>query len=175
MIDAARAGDEDAYGALIRRYSDLAFRAAYLVTRNAADAEDACQEAFDKAYRALPGFRSGEELRPWLLRIVTNEARNRIRSNRRHENLRLRAVSALHAPPADPADSTVAKDSRQRLLDAVEALPDGDREIIAYRFFLELPVIETAQALSIAEGTVKSRLSRALARLSEQIIEEEPA
>jgi len=143
------------------------------VTRNAADAEDACQEAFDKAYRALGGFQGGEAIRPWLLRIVTNEARNRIRSNRRHEGLRLRAVSAIHAAPPDPADSMLAEDARRKLLDAVESLPDGDREIIAYRFFLELPVIETAEALSIAEGTVKSRLARALARLSEYVVEEE--
>ena len=64
MIDAARAGDEGAYAALIRRYSELAFRAAYLVTRNSADAEDACQEAFAKAYRALLRFRVGAPFRP---------------------------------------------------------------------------------------------------------------
>jgi len=173
LIDAARTGDEGAYGTLIRRYSDLAFRAAFLVTRNPADAEDACQEAFAKAYRALDQFRDGAAFRPWLLRIVTNEARNRIRSNRRHEDLRLRAMSAIHTPPADPEDTMLASEARQRLLDAVESLAEGDREIIAYRFFLELPVSETAEALSIAEGTVKSRLARALARLSEHVVEEE--
>lgn len=143
------------------------------MTRNPADAEDACQEAFSKAYRALDQFHAGGAFRPWLLRIVTNEARNRIRSIRRHEGLRLRAVSAIHTGPADPADTMLAEDSRQRLLDAVELLPEDDREVIAYRFFLELPVSETAEALSIAEGTVKSRLARAVARLSEHVVEEE--
>ncbi len=173
MIDAARAGDEGAYAALIRRYSDLAFRAAYLVTRNSADAEDACQEAFAKAYRALLRFRVGAPFRPWLLRIVTNEARNRMRSNRRHENLRIRAVSGIHVLDADPADRILTEEARRSLLVAVEDLSLQDREIITYRFFLDLSVAETAQALSIAEGTVKSRLARALSRLSEHIVEEE--
>ena len=143
------------------------------MTRNAADAEDACQEAFTKAYRALSRFKSGAPFRPWLLRIVTNEARNRIRSNRRHENLRIRAVSGIHVAETDPADWLLADEARRRLLEAVETLPTQDREIIAYRYFLELPVVETAEALSIAEGTVKSRLARALERLSSQLVEEE--
>lgn len=143
------------------------------MTRNSADAEDACQEAFAKAYRALRGFRVGAPFRPWLLRIVTNEARNRMRSNRRHENLRIRAVSGLHVLDADPADWILAEEARRRLLVAVEDLASQDREIITYRFFLDLSVAETAQALSIAEGTVKSRLARALSRLSEHIVEEE--
>ena len=143
------------------------------MTRNAADAEDACQEAFAKAYRALGRFTSGRPFRPWLLRIVTNEARNRIRSSRRHEALRVRAISAIHETDSDPADRLLADESRRRLLEAVEALPIQDREIIAYRYFLELPVAETAEALSIAEGTVKSRLARALERLSTQLVEGE--
>jgi len=145
------------------------------VTRNAADADDACQEAFTKAYRALGGFKIGAPFRPWLLRIVTNEARNRIRSNRRHENLRLRAVSSIHVSESDPADWVLIDEARRHLLEAVEELPSQDREIIAYRYFLELPVSETAAALSIAEGTVKSRLARALERLSDRLIEEEQA
>ena len=66
-------------------------------------------------------------------------------------------------------------EARRHLLEAVEELPSQDREIIAYRYFLELPVSETAAALSIAEGTVKSRLARALERLSDRLIEEEQA
>ncbi len=143
------------------------------MTRNAADAEDACQEAFTKAYRALGRFKSGAPFRPWLLRIVTNEARNRIRSNARHENLAMRAVSGIHMAESDPADWLLANEARRRLLGAVEALPTQDREIIVYRYFLELPVVETAAALSIAEGTVKSRLARALERLSGQLVGEE--
>ena len=93
----------------------------------------------------------------------------RMRSNRRHENLRIRAVSGIHVFDTDPADRLLAREARRRLLGAVEALPSQDREIIAYRFFLELSVAESAEALSIAEGTVKSRLARALSRLSEHL------
>lgn len=96
-----------------------------------------------------------------------------MRSNRRHENLRIRAVLGIHVLDADPADRILAEEARRRLLVAVEDLASQDRDIITYRFFLDLSVAETAQALSIAEGTVKSRLARALSRLSEHIVEEE--
>ena len=76
MIDRARAGDVGAYETLVRRYQDVALRTAYLVAPEA-DAADAVQDAFLKAYAALPRFRSGSPLRPWRLRIVANEARNR--------------------------------------------------------------------------------------------------
>ena len=77
LVLKARQGDVDAYAELVRRYSGIAFRTAYLITRDAAEAEDAAQEAFVKAYYALDRFRIEAPLRPWLLRIVANEARNR--------------------------------------------------------------------------------------------------
>ena len=80
MIGRARTGDVAAYEMLVRRYQDVAMRTAYLVAPEA-DAADAVQDAFLKAYAALSRFRDGAPLRPWLLRIVANEARNRRRSN----------------------------------------------------------------------------------------------
>jgi RNA polymerase sigma-70 factor (ECF subfamily) len=77
LIELAKDGDVRAYGELVERYREVAFRTAYLIARNAADAEDAAQEAFVKAYYALGRFRAGEPFRPWLLRIAANEARNR--------------------------------------------------------------------------------------------------
>ena len=85
LVERARRGDHAAYRALVRRYEQLAFRTAYLVVGSAADAEDVAQDAFVKAYQALGRFRAGAPFRPWLLRIVANEARNRRRSSRRRE------------------------------------------------------------------------------------------
>ena len=81
----ARRGDGDAYASLVRTHSDIAFRTAMLITQDAAEAEEAAQDAFVKAWRALGRFREGEPFRPWLLTIVANEARNRRRSAGRRE------------------------------------------------------------------------------------------
>jgi RNA polymerase sigma factor (sigma-70 family) len=154
-----------AYSALVRRHQDVAFRTAMLITGHAQDAEDAAQEAFVKAWRALGRFRAGRPLRPWLLTIVANEARNRRRSAGRREHLALRAAVTL-APPRDDLGPALERDA---LAAAIGRLRDEDRVIIGCRFLLDLSEAETAAALGVARGTVKSRLSRALARLREEV------
>ena len=91
LVERARDGDVEAYGELVRAYQGLAGRVAYVVSGSASDAEDAVQEAFVKAYGALNRFRAGAAFRPWLMRIVANEAINRRRSVRRHATLTARA------------------------------------------------------------------------------------
>jgi RNA polymerase sigma factor (sigma-70 family) len=149
----------------VRRYQALAHRTAYLVTGQAADAEDAAQTAFLKAYSALARFDPGRPFRPWLLRIVVNEAKNRRRWRGRHPELELEVARAPAAAEPSPEELAVAEERRAALLRAVNGLREGDRLAIACRFFLELSEAETAEALGVAPGTVKSRLSRALARL----------
>ena len=170
LIELAKDGDVRAYGELVERYRDVAFRTAYLITRSAADAEDAAQDAFVKAYYAIDRFRARESFRPWILRIVSNEARNRLRSARRREGLALRVAEHHGREDAGRSPEAAALDSERKeaLLSAVESLREGDRTIIAYRYFLELSEAETAEALGIRPGTVKSRLSRALDRLRER-------
>jgi RNA polymerase sigma factor (sigma-70 family) len=90
LIARAQRGDGAAYEEIVQRYQQIAFRTAYVITGSAADAEDAAQEGFLKAFRAFHTFRSGAPLRPWLLRIVANEARNRARSAGRLHRLELR-------------------------------------------------------------------------------------
>jgi RNA polymerase sigma-70 factor, ECF subfamily len=167
----AQRGSIDAFEEIVQRYQQLAFRTAYVITGSAAEAEDAAQDAFVKAYRALGRFRTGAEPRPWLLRIVANEARNRVRSAGRRQRLELRLVEGFRQGDAAPSPEAAAveADERRRLIDQVNALDENDRLVIAGRYFLELSGEETAVALGIPEGTVKSRLSRALARLREQI------
>jgi RNA polymerase sigma-70 factor (ECF subfamily) len=164
-------GSLDAFEEIVNRYQQLAFRTAYVITGSAAEAEDAAQDAFVKAYRALDSFRAGAEPRPWLLRIVANEARNRVRSAGRRHQLELRLAEGFRPGDAAPSPeaAAVAADDRRRLLDSVNALDENDRLVIASRYLLELSSEETAEALGIPEGTVKSRLSRALARLRERV------
>ena len=173
LVARAVRGDEAAYEDIVRRYQEVAFRTAYVITGSAADAEDAAQEGFVKAYRALDRFRLDAALRPWLLRIIANEARNRVRSAGRRNRLELRLAEGFRTGDAAPSPEEVAVglEERRRLLEMVNALADEDRQVIACRFFLELSVGETSAALGLAEGTVKSRLSRALARLRSRVEE----
>lgn len=173
----ARRGDVRAYESLVEAYQQLAFRVAFVITRSAADAEDAAQEAFVKAYYALPRFRAGSSFRPWLLRIVANEARNRIRSAGRRDALSLRAESdralgwgeTSGGAASSPEALALGAEEAAELLRALEALDDKDREVISLRYLLDLSEAETAAALGCPRGTVKSRLSRALDRLRSEM------
>jgi RNA polymerase sigma factor (sigma-70 family) len=167
LVERARGGDARAYEALVRRYQDLAYRTAYLVTGRASDAEDAAQEGLVKAWYALDRFRSGAPFRPWLLTIVANEARNRRRSGRRQDDLAVRVAEARPSGDAAPSPeaAALAHERRRTLLAAVRRLPERDRQVIAARFFLDLSEAEMATVLGCRRGTVKSRVSRALGRL----------
>jgi RNA polymerase sigma-70 factor, ECF subfamily len=167
----AQRGDARAYEELVRPHQEIAFRVAYVITRHAADAEDAAQDGLVKAWRALGRFRAGEPLRPWLLRIVANEARNRRRSAGRREHLALRAAAASSGEAApSPEDAVLGQARRAELLAGLEALPEPAREVLAYRYLLDLSEDETAAALDVAVGTVKSRSARALDRLRETVV-----
>jgi RNA polymerase sigma-70 factor (ECF subfamily) len=167
LVERARAGDRRAYEQLVRSYQGLAFRVAYLITGNAADAEEAAQDAFVKAWRALARFRRGEPFRPWLLRIAANEARNRRRSVGRRSALLVRVAAEEPSGEAAPSPEASLLDAERRagLLAAVEALSEDARLVIACRYFLGLSEEETAAALGLRRGTVKSRTARALDRL----------
>jgi len=173
LITRAQRGETAAYEEIVQRYQQIAFRTAYVITASAADAEDAAQEGFVKAYRALDRFRPGAEWRPWLLRIVANEARNRARSAGRRQRLELRLSEGFRPGDAAPSPEAVAvaSDERRRLVGMLNALPDEDRMVIVTRYLLELSGEETAAALGIPVGTVKSRLSRALTRLRARVEE----
>ena len=166
LIERARRGDAAGFEELVTIYQDLAVRTAYVIVGDHDEATDATQDAFVKAFYALRSFRPGAPFRPWLLRIVANEAINRRRASRRRAELRVRATSeGATATPVAPDEAVLAMERRGELLAAVNRLRPDDRLIIHYRYWLELPEAETAAALGIARGTVKSRLSRALARL----------
>jgi len=175
LIDRARRGDLMAYEELVRRHQAVAIRTAHLFAPDG-DADDAVQEAFVKAHAALARFRAGAPFRPWLLRIVANEARNRRRSAGRRAGLALRSAEDRRPDDAAPSpeSAVLAEERRSWLLAGVNGLRDEDREIIAARFFLDLSEAEAAEVLGLPRGTVKSRLSRALGRLRERLGPSEP-
>jgi RNA polymerase sigma-70 factor, ECF subfamily len=168
LIARAQRGDQRAFGELVSRYQDVCFRAAFLVARDRDDAADAAQQAFIKAYRAIGRFRIGSPFRPWLLRIATNEARNLLRAAgaRGRLTVRMGQESGVEDSPEAHAE---AVERRSMLLAALDRCRPDDREIIGYRYFLELTEAEMAIALDCPPGTVKSRLSRALGRLRAEL------
>jgi RNA polymerase sigma factor (sigma-70 family) len=174
LVSRAKRGELDAYEEIVRRHQTIAFRTAWLITGSAADAEEAAQDGFVKAHAALGRFREGSPFRPWLLTIVANEARNRVKASGRRERLTLRVAEERRPGDAVPSPEAALLDSERRdqLLAAIERLPEGARETIACRYLLELSEEETAAALDCPRGTVKSRVSRALDRLRAELGEE---
>jgi RNA polymerase sigma factor (sigma-70 family) len=123
LIQRAKRGDKHAYEELVYAYQGIAFRTAYVLAGNSADAEEAAQDGFVKAWRALGRFRDGAPFRPWLLQIVANEARNRRRSAGRRAHLALRAATEHPSGDAAPSPEAALLSTEQRegLLAAVNA------------------------------------------------------
>ncbi|WSR69221.1 sigma-70 family RNA polymerase sigma factor [Streptomyces sp. NBC_01180] len=170
VIARVRAGDTQAYAVLVRAYTGIALRAAAAFGAGA-DAEDVVQSAFFKAYRALDHFKPGASFRPWLLRIVMNETRNTLRSAVRQRSAAGREAAMTEAEPlipesADPAVAALREERKALLLGALDRLSTEQRLAVTYRYLLEMDEAETAEALGWPRGTVKSRLNRALKKLS---------
>jgi RNA polymerase sigma-70 factor (ECF subfamily) len=176
LIAAAQRGDRDAFAQLLARHQAVAFRAAYFVTGSSTEAEDATQEACLKAWLALGRFRTGAPFRPWLVQIAINEARNRNRASGRRAGLALRlsAGASLSGDAAAPSaeSEALAVAEREQLVQALGLLRERDQLVIAARYLLGLGESETATALGLRRGTVKSRTARALARLQACLEEE---
>ena len=165
LVESAQKGDQAAYAELVRAHQDIARRVAYLVLRRDDEVDDVVQEAFVKAFRALTRFRERAEFRPWILRIVRNEALNRLRGSGRRDRIALRMAFASGDAAPSPEAMVIAAEERKRLLRAVDELPEPMRQVIEHRFLLGLSEADTAQVLAIASGTVKSRTSRAMEQL----------
>lgn len=174
LIRRAQAGDDDAYAVLVRQHEEVIFRLAYLIVGDADDAADVAQEAFIRAHRNLKRFDASRPLRPWLLHIAANLARNRRRSLGRYGAMLGRVFTlAPRVAPSAEVENTQAQQS-EALWQAIRRLDRRDQQIIYLRYMLELSVEETAQVLDVQPGTVKSRLSRALDRLREVVLAEFP-
>jgi RNA polymerase sigma-70 factor, ECF subfamily len=174
----AAGGDTRAFEAIMRRHNRLLFRTARSILKSDAETEDAVQEAYLSAWRALGQFRADAKLSTWLVRIVMNEALKRVR--RRASNVVL-FDPAAPAPDIEPearmeADPDQQPDliaSRAEIRRAMEAhilhLPETFRTVFMLRAVEEMPVEEVAAALGIPEATVRTRFFRARALLREAL------
>lgn len=169
LISASQAGDNTAFGVLVRRHQRAAIRVAAVALGSATDADDVAQEAFMKAHAAIDRFTLESPFRPWLFRIVTNTARNRLRGQGRHRALSLRAGRLAVVGVQTPDDAAGQRADRDVVIGAINRLGVDDRLILTYRWYDELSEAEIAEALGCKRGTVKSRLSRATSRLRAEL------
>jgi RNA polymerase sigma-70 factor (ECF subfamily) len=171
----ARSGNAAAFAVLVGLHQKVAFRAAYLVLRDATAAEDMVQEGFVRAFRELERFREGDPFRPWLLRIVSNLALNEVRSRGRKLGL-LQRFAGLRRDTETPSPELplVENEQARAVWSAINRLDGNDRLVLYLRYFLEMDEREMTGVLEIAAGTVKSRLNRARARLRSVIEREFP-
>jgi RNA polymerase sigma-70 factor, ECF subfamily len=166
LVARALGGDDDAYGTLVRRHQSAALRLAAGICGSTEEARDIVQDALVKGHRRLRSWRGDAPVRSWLLRIVANDARNAVRSTSRRR-LRERRFEALGvgAGPDPVGEQVAADDDARQLLGLLARLDGRDRAVLSCRFVAGLSEAETAIALDVPAGTVKSRTARALERL----------
>jgi RNA polymerase sigma factor (sigma-70 family) len=166
LVRRAQSGDADAYSQLVRAHQGMARRVATLVA-GPNDADEVAQLAFIKAFRALGRFQVGRPFGPWLLQIVVNEGRTVRRAEVRQAALLGRAAAEFGRShgEVEPDVRVARSETRVAIGVALSRLPEKHRDVVACRYLLELSEEETSRMLGVRPGTVKSRLSRALARL----------
>jgi len=172
----AAAGDAAAFEAIMRRHNRLLFRTARSMLHSDAEAEDALQEAYLRAWRALAGFRADAKLSTWLVRIVANEALGRLRRRQAPVIPLDTAMNAaepalqdlLADAPHERPDAFALRAQLRQLLEArIDLLPEAFRTVFVLRAVEEMDVDEIAQALGIPEATVRTRFFRARSLLRE--------
>lgn len=166
LVRRFQAGDEEAFRALVEQHSRVLFGTAYLMTRDRGLAEDAVQGALTQMWKHLPSTRLRGSLKAWLVRIVVNEVKQQYRK-KRVPTVPLEQASEVASDPQETETVMVRDEERQHLGRALEMLPPEQREAVVLRYFSDLTVPEVAAVMGKREGTIKSRLSRALDRLGE--------
>ncbi len=164
-------GDREALEELFRRYRSVAYRVAYRLLGNEADALDAVQEGFVKALTHLPGFQGRSSFKTWLLRVVSNASLDLGRQRGRRETLSMDAIGTKEReglePPvgADPSRGLEREDLRGQLHKALEKLPEAQRRTFVLHAEAGLSYREVAEVLGVSIGTVMSRLYYARQKL----------
>ncbi len=166
VVRRCQKGDRDAFAAIIEQHRSVLFGTAYLMTRDRQMAEDAVQEALVKIWQHIGTLRNPAGLKAWMVRIMVNE----VRQLARKKTVATLTLEELPDPPGDAEAAAIAgAEIRQDLARAVGMLPPDQREVVVLRFFSELTVPEIAEATGWRQGTVKSRLSRAMDKLGEML------
>ena len=177
LVAEAQGGGVDAYNELVLKYQQLVYSVAYRILGNADRAADAAQDAFLRGYRALPRFRGGS-FKAWILRITTNCCYDQLRRQQRRPSTPIDDLvedeehsTLLEDPQQAPEDRVEQRELNELIQEALETLPPDQRAVVIMCDVEGLSYEETAEAASIALGTVKSRLSRGRARLRQVLME----
>lgn len=173
---AARSGDRRAFEALIARYERPVYNLALRMLGRAEDAEDAGQEVFLKAYRALSAYDTGRPFSTWLLSIAAHHCIDRIR-RRRMQEVSLDALPPwrqVAAQTPDPEDAAVSEDHSSRVRQYLQLLPEDYRVVVVLRYWHDFGYAEIAALTGESESAIKSRLHRARRQLAEHMTNQEP-
>jgi RNA polymerase sigma-70 factor (ECF subfamily) len=168
LVRRCQTGDIEAFRALVELHHGMLFGTAYLMTRDRGLAEDAVQEALIQIWRHLPSLRLQSSIKAWLVRIVVNEVKQQFRK-KQVPMVPLEEVSESPGELNEAEKAMIRDEERQGIRQALDRLPPEQREAVILRYFSNLTVPEIAAAMNQREGTIKSRLSRALDRLGEML------
>jgi RNA polymerase sigma-70 factor (ECF subfamily) len=182
LVISATEGDGEAFGKLVEKYTSFVYRTVFYDIKNRQDAEDISQEVFIKAYKALSTFRSDSEFSTWIYRICKNTVYDYIRKTSREKSITISEMSSgdendrsYEIPDEsgkyDPEKLYISKETSKAVNDAISSLSEEHRSIIIMRDFEGYSYFEIAEILSIEEGTVKSRISRARKMLKKKLEE----
>jgi len=174
----AAAGDGSAFATIMRRHNRLLFRTARGILKSDVEAEDALQEAYLRAWRAIDGFRAEAKLSTWLARIVINESLARLRRGRGAQVIPLDNSATetdhdamedrMEDDPDQQPERVAMRGELRRLMEAcIDRLPDAFRSVFMLRAVEEMSVEDVAIALDLPEATVRTRLFRARSLLRE--------
>ena len=184
LVRRVAAHDHEAFRVLMKRHNQMLYRAARSILKNEAEAEDAVQEAYMQAYRAMGDFRGDAKVSTWLVRIVVNESITRLNKQaRRAEVIRLdgddlqqdqhSSEDSMNESSPENPDRAAQRSEARRLLEAkIDDLPDAFRTVFVLRAVEEMTVEEAAVALGIPEATVRTRFFRAKGLLRESLSRE---
>jgi RNA polymerase sigma-70 factor (ECF subfamily) len=184
MVAAVLDGDPEAYRVLVERYERRIYHVVYGMVRSSEDAHDLAQDAFIKAFQNLHRFRLESKFYTWLCRIAMNVTIDHLRKqkHRRHSEFDDSRsggsggqVVRLHSAPDDPAANVAQSRMFKTIMDAVDTLPDDQKQVLVLRELEEMPYKEIAEILGIPEGTVMSRLYYARRRLQELLADHRPS
>ena len=176
LLRRAQSGDPEAFERLMEPLEQLVWRVCWHYTGNREAAEDCGQEAMIRIWRSLGSYRGDCALESWVYRIAANCCMDWLRKKKRDQSVSMEPMVEQGFDPADTspgtAEQVVAKDERQRLREAISLLPDEQREALILTQLEKVPYERAAEMLGTTEGTVKSRVNRAKARLKEILSEE---
>ena len=177
LLRRAQQGDPGAFEQLMEPLEQLVWRVCWHYTGNREASEDCGQEAMVKIWHSLDQYRGDCALESWVYRIAANCCMDWLRKQKRDRSVSMEPMKEQGFDPADPSpgteDRVVAADEHRRLREAISRLPEEQREALVLTQLERVPYAEAAERLGVTEGTIKSRVNRAKARLKEILTADE--